>query len=54
MEAGYTSECGGLMLQMLSNEGETQEGSYVPPFASTTNTPAAPYYFPFQDASGFN
>lgn len=54
MEAGYTSEYGGLMLQMLSNEGETEEGSYIPPFASTLNLPIAPYYFPYQDASGFN
>jgi len=54
MEAGYSKEYGGLMLQMLSNEGETEEGSYVPPFASTTNLPQAPYYLPFQDASGFN
>jgi len=54
MEAGYQKEYGGLMLQMLSNEGETEEGSYVPPFASTTNLPDAPYYLPYQDASGFN
>jgi hypothetical protein len=54
MEAGYSKEYGGLMLQMLSNEGETEEGAYVPPFASTTNLPQAPYYLPFQDASGFN
>lgn len=54
MEAGYSPNYGGLMLQMLSNEGETEEGSYIPPFASTANFPQAPYYQPFQDASGFN
>ncbi len=54
MEAGYTNEYGGLMLQMLSNEGETEEGSYLPPFASSTNLPQAPYYFPYVDATGFN
>lgn len=54
MEAGYTPEYGGLMLQMLSNEGETEEGSYVAPFGRDTNLPNAPYYFPFQQASGFN
>lgn len=54
MEAGYSKEYGGLMLQMLTNEGETEEGAYVPPFGSTMNLPQAPYYFPYQDASGFN
>lgn len=53
-EAGYSKDYGGFMLQMLSNEGETEEGSYVPPFGSTQNMPQYPYYFPFQDASGFN
>lgn len=53
MEAGYTDQYGGLMLQMLSNEGETEEGSYIPPAGSTTNLPQAPYYLPYQDASGF-
>lgn len=54
MEAGYTTEYGGLMLQMLSNEGETEEGSYVPPFGRNSNLPQAPYYLPYQDATGFN
>lgn len=54
MEAGYNKDYGGLMLQMLSNEGETEEGSYVPPFATGSNTiMTAPYYFPYQLASGF-
>lgn len=52
-EAGYTKEYGGIIGQMLANEGEQEEGSYVPPFGSTNNLPDAPYYFPFQDASGF-
>lgn len=54
MEAGYSKDYGGLMLQMLSNEGETEEGAYVPPFGSSANLPGVPYYFPYQDASGFN
>jgi len=53
-EQGLTDVYGGLVGQMLANEGETEEGAYLPPFASTTNLPQAPYYFPFQDASGFN
>ncbi len=53
-EAGYSDAYGGLIGQMLANEGETEEGSYVPPFGSANNLPQAPYYFPYQDASGFN
>lgn len=53
-EAGYVKEgYGGLIGQMLDNEGETEEGSYVPSFASGTNLPQAPYYFPNQQATGF-
>jgi len=52
-EAGYSDTYGGLVGQMLANEGETEEGTYIPPFASTQSTPQAPYYFPMQDASGF-
>lgn len=52
-EAGYSTEYGGLIGQMLANEGETEEGAYLPPFGSTNNLPSAPYYFPYQDASGF-
>lgn len=51
-EAGYNSSYGGLISQMLANEGETEEGSYIPPFGSTINSPRAPYYFPFDQASG--
>lgn len=53
-EAGYRAEgYGGLIGQMLDNEGETEEGVYVPPFASTSNLPQAPYYQPYQQATGF-
>jgi len=54
MEAGYSKDYGGLIGQMLANEGETEEGSYLPPFASTSNLPNTPYYYPYQDASGFS
>jgi len=55
MEAGYSKEYGGLMLQMLENEGETEEGSWLPPFANGGNTVmTGSYYYPFQLASGFN
>lgn len=54
-EAGYSGEYGGIISQMLANEGETEEGSYIPPFAKGSNTiMQAPYYFPFQLASGFS
>lgn len=54
-EAGYTQEYGGLMLQMLSNEGETEEGAWLPPFGSTNNIVSPiPYYYPWSQATGFN
>lgn len=54
-EAGYTSEYGGIILEMLENEGETEEGAYIPPYGtSSTTIMTAPYYFPYQLASGFN
>jgi hypothetical protein len=53
-EAGYSQAYGGLVSQMIVTEGETEEGSYIPPFASGSATQqGAPYYFPYQDASGF-
>ena len=52
-EAGFNKEYGGLISQMLATEGETEEGSYIPPFASTSNLPQAPYYQPYHNASGF-
>ncbi len=54
MEKGLSKDYGGLMLQMLTNEGETEEGAYLPPFARNSNLPQAPYYYPYQDASGFD
>jgi hypothetical protein len=55
MEAGYRNDYGGLIQQMLDNEGETEEGAYIPPYGSQSNTIlTAPYYFPYQLASGFN
>lgn len=53
-EAGLNDTYAGLIGQMLSNEGETEEGAYVPPFGSSTNLPQAPYYYPYADATGFN
>lgn len=52
-EAGYTKDYGGLIEQMLDNEGETEEGAYIPPYGSTNNVMQAPYYFANQQASGF-
>jgi len=53
-EAGYSNEYGGLILEMLENEGETEEGSYVPPFGTQGNMiSGAPYYFPWSQATGF-
>lgn len=51
-EAGYTKEYGGLMSQMLANEGETEEGAYISPL-EVPNTIIRNYYYPYQQASGF-
>jgi len=51
-EAGYNKDYGGLISQMLANEGETEEGAYIPPFGSTANFQKAPYYTAEQQASG--
>jgi len=53
-EAGYNKEYGGLISQMLANEGETEEGSYIPPSGSVDVFQSSPYYFPFQQGTGFN
>lgn len=52
MEAGYTKEYGGLMSQMLANEGETEEGGYLSPM-DPNQTIIRNYYYPWQLASGF-
>lgn len=53
-EAGYNANYGGIVGQMIVNEGETEEGSYIPPFGSSSTFPnQGPYYFPYQDGSGF-
>lgn len=55
VEAGYSQEYGGLIGEMLANEGETEEGAYIPPFGSQSNiVSSAPYYYSWQLASGFN
>lgn len=51
-EAGYSKEYGGLMSQMLANEGETEEGVYISPFDGN-QTIIRNYYYPWQLASGF-
>jgi len=51
-EAGYANVYGGIIGDMLANEGETEEGSYVPPAGSVSTNPA-PYYLPMNNASGF-
>jgi len=53
-EAGLNKDYGGLIGQMIVTEGETEEGAYIPPFGSTDTFPnQGPYYFPYQDGSGF-
>lgn len=52
-EAGYVDVYGGIIGQMLATEGETEEGSYVPPFGTNSNLPQYPYYYPYDEATGF-
>lgn len=52
-EAGYIDHYGGLMGQMLANEGETEEGAYIPPFGNGLNIANRNFYYPWQQASGF-
>jgi hypothetical protein len=54
-EAGMTKVYGGLVGQMLENEGETVEGAYIPPFGSVSNVVnTGTWYSPWQsNASGF-
>lgn len=51
-EAGYSKEYGGIISQMLANEGETEEGGYIPPL-NGINTSGRNYYYPWQQATGF-
>lgn len=51
-EAGYSKEYGGLMSQMLSNEGEQEEGAYIAPM-DVNQTIIRNYYYPYQLGSGF-
>lgn len=54
-EAGFSNDYGGLILEMLENEGETEEGSYVPPFGTSNNiVSGVPYWYPWSQASGFS
>ena len=52
-EAGLVALPGGLVGQMLEAEGETTEGAYISPNATSRLWENAPYYYPRQDASGF-
>lgn len=52
-EQGLINTYGGIIGQMLENEGETEEGSYIPPFASTSPLVFGSYYDPDQQATGF-
>lgn len=51
-EAGYSKEYGGLMSQMLANEGETEEAAYISPFDGSQAI-IRNYYYPWQLATGF-
>jgi hypothetical protein len=52
-EAGLSTLVGGLIGQMLEAEGESIEGAYVAPMGTGDQSTYAPYYEPYQDATGF-
>jgi|GEM_PF-3116770 len=55
VEAGLSTEYGGLIGQMMEEASESMEGPYISPLPRDRNdtAQAAPYYWPFQDAQGF-
>jgi hypothetical protein len=54
VEAGLSKEYGGIIGQMLENEGETVEGSYLRPFGNLPIVPQGSAFSPWEiDASGF-
>lgn len=54
-EQGLRDDPAGMIGQMLYEAGETFDGNYIPPGDKLiTQLQQAPYYFPTQDASGFN
>jgi hypothetical protein len=51
-EAGFSDNYGGLINEMLANEGETEEGAYIAPM-NGRNSLNRNYYYPWQNGSGF-
>lgn len=54
VEAGLSKEYGGLISQMQEEANESQEGSYVRPILNDRDMYGIPYWFPWQNATGFN
>lgn len=52
-EIGKAALPGGLIGQMLEEANESMEGPYIPPSPRDSSWPYPPYWFPYQDASGF-
>ncbi len=52
LEAGLSKDYGGIISEMLANEGETEEGAYMSPI-DANQTIIRNYYYPFQQATGF-
>lgn len=55
VEAGLSKEYGGLVGQMLEEANESMEGNYMSPLPRAGETPGQviPYWFPWDDATGF-
>lgn len=53
-EAGLSREVGGLVGQMMEEAGKSMGGPYIPPMPRAgTDRDWPPYWFPWQDATGF-
>lgn len=55
VEAGLAKDYGGIIGQMMEESNESMEGAYVSPvFSGGDDMGSVPYWYPWQQASGFN
>lgn len=55
VEAGLAKDYGGIIGQMMEESNESMEGAYVSPvFNNSDDLGMIPYWYPWQQASGFN
>lgn len=55
VEAGLSKDYGGIIGQMMEESGESMEGAYMSPvFGANDNLGSVLYWYPWQNATGFN